>query len=152
MGLFDQIVSGALRGGRGGEDSSPMGGLLGQMLGQTNLGSLGGLLAQLQQGGLGNEVASWLGNGANRAISPDQLRTALGDGQLQQMAQQAGLPVDQLLSMLAQHLPQTVDKMSPNGALQEPEAEDAAPEEAAPEDAGSGGALADQAGLGDIGR
>src|SRR5882757_3911948 len=151
MGLFDQIVSGALRGamGQSGDQSSMMGGLIGQMLGQTNLGSLGGLLAQLQQGGLGNEVASWLGNGANRAISPDQLRSALGDGQLQQMAQQAGLPVDQLLSMLAQHLPQTVDKMSPNGALDESQAEQSGAEESGTE---AGGDLRDQAGLGDIGR
>jgi uncharacterized protein YidB (DUF937 family) len=152
MGLFDQIISGALRGAMGqgdqGDQSSLMGGLLGQMLGQTNLGGLGGLLTQLQQGGLGHEVASWLGNGANRTISPEQLQAALGSERLQQMAQASGLPVDQMLSMLAQHLPQAVDKMSPDGALQEPEAG-----EDSPEDAGSGGgSLADQAGLGDVGR
>ena len=129
-----------------------MGGLLGQMLAQTNLGSLGGLLAQLQQGGLGNEVASWLGNGANRVISPDQLQSALGDERLQQMAQASGLPLDQLLSMLAQHLPQAVDKLSPNGALQEPEESNESPDDAGSDDAAAGGSLADQAGLGDVGR
>ena len=118
MGLFDQIVSGALRGAMGGGQSeSLLPGLLGQLLGQTNLGSIGGLLTQLQQGGLGGEVASWLSNGANRAISPDQLQSALGSDQVRQMAQSAGLPVDQLLAMLAQHLPGTIDRMSPNGAL-----------------------------------
>ena len=142
MGLFDQIISGALRGTMGEGQSAALPGLLGQLLSQTNLGSIGGLLAQLQQGGLGNEVASWLGNGANRAISPDQLQSALGDERLKQMAQASGLPLDQLLSMLSQHLPQTVDRLSPNGALQEPEADGST------EDNGS---LADQAGLGDIG-
>ena len=127
MGLFDQLVSGALRGAMGqgsgqGQADSLLPGLLGQLLGQTNLGGVGGLLSQLQQGGLGGEVASWLGNGANRAISPDQLQSALGDEQLQQMGQASGLPVDQLLAMLSQHLPQTIDRMSPNGALQEPDA------------------------------
>ena len=147
MGLFDQLVSGALRGAMGqgsgqGQGDSLLPGLLGQLLGQTNMGGIGGLLSQLQQGGLGGEVASWLGNGANRAVSPDQLRSALGDGQLQQMAQSAGLPIDQLLSMLAQHLPQTVDRASPNGALDESQF-----------DTGSdGGSLSDQAGLGDVGR
>ena len=157
MGLFDQLVSGALRGamGQGSGQGSGQGGgqggglmdsllpgLLGQLLGQTNLGGIGGLLSQLQQGGLGGEVASWLSNGQNRAVSPDQLRSALDDGQLQQMAQGAGLPVDQLLSMLAQHLPQTVDRASPNGALDESQF-----------GAGSdGGSLADDAGLGDIGK
>lgn len=147
MGLFDQIVSGALHGAMGQGESSLLPGLLGQLLGQTNLGGVGGLLTQLQQGGLGGEVASWLGNGANRAISPDQLRSALGDGHLQQMAQSAGLPADQLLAMLAQHLPGTIDQMSPNGALDENAASSDSQD-----DLQSGGSLADQAGLGDIGR
>ena len=145
MGLFDQLVSGALRGAMGqgsgqGQGDSLLPGLLGQLLGQTNLGGIGGLLSQLQQGGLGNEVASWLSNGQNRPVSPDQLRSALGDEPLQQMGQTAGLPIDQLLSMLAQHLPQTIDRASPNGALDESQF------------GGDGGSLSDQAGLRDIGR
>jgi uncharacterized protein YidB (DUF937 family) len=147
MGLFDEIVSGALKGVMGQAEQSLLPGLLSQLLANTNLGSVGGLLQQLQQGGLGGQVASWLGNGANHAISADQLRAALGNEHLQQMAQAAGLPIDKLLALLSQQLPQTVDKMSPNGTLQEPEqSEDAASDSAA------GGDLADQAGLGDIKR
>jgi uncharacterized protein YidB (DUF937 family) len=147
MGLFDEIVSGALKGVMGQAEQSLLPGLLSQLLANTNLGSVGGLLQQLQQGGLGGQVASWLGDGANHAISPDQLRAALGNEHLQQMAQAAGLPIDKLLAMLSQQLPQTVDKMSPNGTLQEPDqGEDAASDNAA------GGDLADQAGLGDIRR
>jgi uncharacterized protein YidB (DUF937 family) len=147
MGLFDEIVSGALKGVMGQAEQSLLPGLLSQLLANTNLGSVGGLLQQLQQGGLGGQVASWLGNGANHAISADQLRAALGNEHLQQMAQAAGLPIDKLLALLSQQLPQTVDKMSPNGTLQEPnQSEDAASDSAA------GGDLADQAGLGDIKR
>lgn len=154
MGLFDQIVSGALRGAMGQAESSVLPGLLGPLLSQTNLGSLGGLLAQLQQGGLGDQVNSWLGSGANHAISADQLRNALGSEQVQQMARSAGLPVDQLLGMLAQHLPAAVDKMSPNGVLEDDAANGASAEGDGGQDADgqSGGSLADQAGLGDIGR
>jgi len=151
MGLFDQLVSGALRGAMGqgeGQTGSLLPGLLGQLLGQTNLGGIGGLLTQLQQGGLGDQVTSWLGTGANAAISPDQLRNALGGDQAQQMARSAGLPVDQLLAMLAQHLPGTIDKMSPNGALDE----NAASGEQQDDSGQDGGSLADQAGLGDVGR
>ena len=151
MGLFDQIVGGALRGALGNAESQLLPGLLGQLLGQTNLGSMGGLLQQLQQGGLGDQVNSWLSNGRNLPISPDQLRAALGNEHVQQMAQQAGLPVDKLLAMLSQQLPQTVDQMSPNGALNESAAsEDAAAD--AQDDAQPGGSLADQAGLGDVGQ
>ena len=150
MGLFDEIIGGALRGSLGGSQQDQMGGLLGQVLGQTSLGSIGGLLQQLQQGGLGGQVSSWLSNGTNMGISADQLRSALGSGQLQQMAQQAGLPVDQLLAMLAQHLPQTVDRMSPNGVLDD--AAQDAQQDAQDDNAQPSGSLADQAGLGDIGR
>src|SRR3977135_2137811 len=97
MGLFDQIVSGALRGAMGqggGQTDSLLPGLLGQLLGQTNLGNVGGLLSQLQQGGLGDQVSSWLGKNANAAISPDQLQNALGGDQVRQMAQLAGPPGD----------------------------------------------------------
>jgi uncharacterized protein YidB (DUF937 family) len=146
MGLFDEIVSGALKGVMGQAEQSLLPGLLSQLLANTSLGSVGGLLQQLQQGGLGSQVASWLGNGENHAISADQLRSALGNEQLQQMARSAGLPIDKLLAMLSQQLPQTVDKMSPNGTLQEPDPSDAASDNAA------GGNLADQAGLGDVGR
>jgi uncharacterized protein YidB (DUF937 family) len=148
MGLFDQLIGGALRGAMGNAESQLLPGLLGQLLGQTNLGNMGGLLQQLQQGGLGTQVSSWLSNGQNLPISADQLRSALGNEQVQQMAQQAGLPVDKLLAMLSQHLPQTVDQMSPNGALSESDAaSDAADDSAQP-----GGSLADQAGLGDVNR
>jgi uncharacterized protein YidB (DUF937 family) len=146
MGLFDEIVSGALKGVMGQAEQSLLPGLLSQLLANTSLGSVGGLLQQLQQGGLGSQVASWLGNGENHAISADQLRSALGNEQLQQMARSAGLPIDKLLAMLSQQLPQAVDKMSPNGTLQEPDQSDAASDNAA------GGNLADQAGLGDVGR
>jgi uncharacterized protein YidB (DUF937 family) len=150
MGLFDQIIAGAVRGALGEAEQSALPGVLGRLLGQTSLGSLGGLLQQLQQGGLGGQVASWLGNGANLPVSADQLRAALGNEQLQQMARQAGLPVDQLLAMLSQHLPQTVDRMSPHGSLQEPDAE--TDTEANEGGANAGGSLGAQAGLDDVGR
>ena len=43
------------------------------------------------EGGLDRQVASWLGNGANMAVSPEQLRSALGDGRLQQIGDSAGV-------------------------------------------------------------
>jgi len=144
MGLFDSLVSGALKGALGQGESSQLPGLLSQLLAKTDFGSLGGLLAQLQQGGLGSEVSSWLSNGQNLPASPEQLRSVLGTEQLQQLARAAGLPVDSLLSMLALQLPGAVDKMSPNGVLEEGDA---------PEDDTSiqgDTSLQDQAGLGDI--
>lgn len=138
MGLFDSLVSGAVKAALGGLDSNALPGVLSQVLAKTDLGSVGGLLAMLQQGGLDRQVASWLGNGANLPLAPDQLRSALNADSLKQLGAASGLPIDQLLNMLASGLPATIDSMSPNGTLQEP--------------AASSGDLSQQAGLDDIGR
>jgi uncharacterized protein YidB (DUF937 family) len=119
VGLFDGILGEALKGIAGQVEGQALPQILSQVLGKTDLGSVGGLLQQLQQSGLGPQVASWLGNGANLPVTADQLKQALGSPQLQQIAAQLGLPVDQLLGQLAQHLPAAVDHMSPNGTLQE---------------------------------
>jgi uncharacterized protein YidB (DUF937 family) len=118
-GSIGDLLSGALSSLAGPGGASVLPGLLAQVLGRTDLGSVGGLLQQLQNSGLGPQVASWLGSGANLPVSPDQLKQALGDERLRQMASALGLPLDQLLGHLSQHLPAAIDKMSPNGTLEE---------------------------------
>jgi uncharacterized protein YidB (DUF937 family) len=120
-GIFGDLIGGVLKGlaNQQGQAGGGLGGILGQVLGNTNLGSLGGLLDQLQKTGLGPQVSSWLGNGANLPISVDQLRQALGDDTIRQISQTLGIPVDQLLDQLSQHLPAAVDKLSPNGTLEQ---------------------------------
>jgi uncharacterized protein YidB (DUF937 family) len=118
--VFGDLINSVLKGmsGQPGE-ASGLPNVLGQILNNTDLGSVGGLLQQLQKSGLGPQVASWLGNGANLPISVDQLRAALGDERVRQLAASFGIPVDQLLGQLSQHLPATVDTMSPRGTLEE---------------------------------
>jgi uncharacterized protein YidB (DUF937 family) len=116
MGLLDD-VAGTLKGMLGQAEASAMPALISAALAKTDLGDLNGIVAKLQQGGLGDQVASWLGNGQNLPISPEQIRAALGNHQVQQLAAQFGVPVDAALQLLSQHLPQTVDQASPNGSL-----------------------------------
>jgi uncharacterized protein YidB (DUF937 family) len=121
-GIFGDLIGGVLKGLAGQQGQAGgggLGGMLGQVLGNTDMRSLGGLLDQLQKSGLGPQVSSWLGNGANLPVSVDQLRNALGDDTIRQISQTLGLPVDQLLNQLSQHLPATVDKLSPNGTLEQ---------------------------------
>jgi uncharacterized protein YidB (DUF937 family) len=117
MGLLDSLT-GAFGGTLGQVESAAMPALISAVLAKTNLGDLQGLVAQLQQGGLGNQVQSWLGNGANLPVSTDQLRTALGSDQITQLAQHFGVSPDAALKLLAEHLPGAVDKASSNGVLQ----------------------------------
>jgi len=117
MGLFDNI-GGTLKGVLGEVEAEAAPALISAVLAKTDLGGLNGIVAQLQQGGLGTQVQSWLGNGANLPVTADELRAALGNEQVQQIARQLGLPVDGALKLLAQHLPAAVDQASPNGTVE----------------------------------
>jgi len=113
VGLLDKLGSGML----GQIEAAAVPALISAALSKTNLGSLQGLVAQLQQAGLDKQVQSWLGSGANIGITPDQLRAALGNDQVRQIAQHFGIDPDAALKLLAEHLPNTVDQASPNGTL-----------------------------------
>src|SRR5690242_296379 len=108
MGLFDDLGE-ALKGVLGQVEAAAVPALISTALAKTNLGNLNGLANQLQQGGLGSQVQSWLGSGENMPITPDQLRAALGNDQVKQLAAHFGVPIDQALNLLAQHLPVAID-------------------------------------------
>ena len=119
MGLLDSLgLGGALKGALGQVESAALPALINGVLAKTQYHDLNGLVAALQNGGLNTQVQSWLGPGANLPVSEDQLKTVLGNAQVQEFARHLGLPVDQTLAMLAKFLPDIVDKASPNGTLQ----------------------------------
>jgi uncharacterized protein YidB (DUF937 family) len=126
MGLLDDILGQVLapqQTGAGAAHSGIAGALL-NMLGGGNraagtAGGLGGLLSSFEQAGLGNIAQSWVGNGPNQPVSPQQLHTVFGDDQVQTMARQAGMAPQDFLSQLSQHLPHVVDRMTPNGQMPE---------------------------------
>lgn len=117
------ILSGLLGGGgqRGGMGNSGMGGLGGAGGGLGGMGGagggLGGLLSQFENAGLGHVAQSWVGNGPNQSVSPQQLQNVFGEQQVQGMANQAGMQPGDFLSQLSQHLPNAVHGMTPNGQL-----------------------------------
>ena len=117
MGLLDSF-GGALKGALGQVEADAVPALISEVLAKTDVGDLQGLVTKLQQGGLDEQVRSWLGNGANLPITADQLRAALGNEQVQQLARELGLPIDGALKLLAEHLPAVVDQASPNGTIQ----------------------------------
>jgi uncharacterized protein YidB (DUF937 family) len=120
--ILGSILGSALKGltGQGDQPAAASGipDILSQVLGKTDLGSVGGLLQQLEQSGLASQVASWLGNGQNLPVSVDQLRNALGEQNLGQLASQFGVPAEEMLKHLANHLPGAIDQMSAGGSLE----------------------------------
>lgn len=106
---------------------APAGGGLGGMLGGGGLGSLlgglggagalGALVNHFQQKGLGSQVNSWVGDGRNEPVAPDQVAQALGEDNVQELQQRTGMPREALLSELAQQLPEAVHELTPQGRL-----------------------------------
>lgn len=117
MGLLDQL-GGSLKGVLGSVAAAEAPALISALLAKTNLGNLQGLVNELAQGGLGDQVKSWLSNGPNIKVTPEQLRAALSNEQVREIAQHFGVPVDEALKILATHLPGVVDAASPDGKIQ----------------------------------
>jgi uncharacterized protein YidB (DUF937 family) len=131
MGLFDQIL-GAVLSGVGGQaapapmtpDGHPVAGVQGtgtSLLPQLLLaaiaheGGVSGIIQKFQASGMGDAVASWVGTGANQPVSPAAVQQVLDPAVA--MAEKTGLPIQQLMAMVSQHLPQMMDGLTPNGQV-----------------------------------
>ncbi|HEX2634489.1 MAG TPA: YidB family protein [Bradyrhizobium sp.] len=111
-------AGGGMGGGLGDVLKGGLGGLLaGGAAGSVISGGLGDLLKQFQQHGQGDAANSWVSNGPNKQISPDDLGRALGADQLNALSAQSGLSRDELLAGLSRHLPEVVNHLTPDGRL-----------------------------------
>jgi uncharacterized protein YidB (DUF937 family) len=81
------------------------------------LAGLGGLVSRFEQNGQGAAVKSWVGDGPNQPISPNQVSSALGPDIVRALAEKTGLPEQDLGSHLSQILPAVVDKLTPKGRM-----------------------------------
>lgn len=114
MGFLDEV--GSMLGGSGAAGGS--GGIMdvAQHLLSEN-GGLQGVIDKFQQGGLGEHVASWIGNGQNLPISAEQIQQVLGSDQVAAIAGKLGIDPQQAATVVAQHLPDVVSKLTPNGQV-----------------------------------
>lgn len=118
MGLFDSLQnSPAFKNALGQLEGAVLPAVLGEVLGSGGQGGLSAIVAKLEQGGFGDQVKSWIGNGQNLPITAQQLQQVLGSDVVRQLAAKYNIPVDQITEILAQQLPNAVDQASPNGKL-----------------------------------
>lgn len=113
MSLFDTISSLL---GKSSDQTASVPEALVAVLGNQQ-GGLGGLIQKFESAGLGDTIASWVGTGANQSVEPQALHNVLGSDLVQQIAAKTGLPVEQLLPQIAEHLPQLVNHLTPNGEV-----------------------------------
>jgi uncharacterized protein YidB (DUF937 family) len=90
--------------------------ILGDLFGKGN-GNLSDVLSKFSTAGMREQVDSWIRKGKNLPISKEQVEKALGSERLKDLAAKFGLPVGQVSSLLANHLPDQVDRLTPDGEL-----------------------------------
>jgi len=99
-----------------------LGGMLGGLFGGAAAGGalnsgLRNLIGDMEENGQGETARSWVSNGPNQSIPPGDLAQAIGADDIDAVSRQTGVPRDQMLSMLSQHLPDLVNQLTPNGRL-----------------------------------
>ena len=119
--LLGGILGGGGRGGNLG--SSGLGGnpmlrmLLPLVAGMLMNGGLQKILARLQESGQGAKGQSWVSTGPNEPVDAADVKAALDDQELAQIAQKLGVSEDEAAAAVAQVLPDVVDQATPDGAL-----------------------------------
>lgn len=78
---------------------------------------LGEIVGRLKQGGLGDKVDSWLGDGDNADVSGEELKSALGEDKVAEMASTMGVDVSAATEKLKDVLPSLLDQASSGGSL-----------------------------------
>lgn len=119
MGLIGSLLRMFLGRSGGGMLARLLGGpLLGVVLGMLKRqGGLGGLMGKFRGAGLGPKADSWVSTGPNQPLDPDELERALGPEELQQIADQTGMTVEEVREKLAAGLPEVINHVTPKGEV-----------------------------------
>ena len=104
--------------GLGDDQSGNLTSALSDLLGSGDGIDIAGLLSKMQSGGgLASMASSWLGDGANEAMSGGQISELLGSDKVAEFASKLNIDQDTAADGLADALPQMVDKASSAGSL-----------------------------------
>ena len=126
-GGIDDLLGGILGGGSsrgsGGAKAGGvnMGALVGALapvvIGMIKSGGLQRIVQGFQQKGMGAQADSWVSTGGNAQVSGSDMRVGLGDDEVRQFAQEAGIPEDEAADVLAAVVPQVVNNLTPDGRV-----------------------------------
>ncbi len=95
-----------------------MQGVMGLMASDSPIGGLPGLVANFHKAGLGDVIGSWLAQGPNQPVAPQQVEQVLGPDLLGQLAGQARMAPSETSDALSRILPEMIDRLSPGGKAQ----------------------------------
>ncbi|NPA50569.1 MAG: DUF937 domain-containing protein [Epsilonproteobacteria bacterium] len=83
---------------------------LGSIFNSENGFDLSNIVSKLNDSNLGDIISSWIGDGENKAIDPEQVTELLDSEKIEEFAQKLGIDFDSAKKALADALPQVVDK------------------------------------------
>jgi uncharacterized protein YidB (DUF937 family) len=107
---------GGMLGGAGG--GNPLVGmLLPAVTGMLAGGGLSKLMSGMQAAGLEDKAKSWISGGANKSISPDEVKQVVDPSHIAEVAQKAGVSHDEAAALIAKALPEVVNHVTPDGSL-----------------------------------
>lgn len=115
MGLFDSLAKNALGSMLGGSSKQDPAAMLSGLLSEA--GGIEGLMSQFQSAGFGSHFASWVSTGENQPVTEEQMQSAIGPEALQGLASKLGMNTGTVLPLLAQFLPQVIDRLTPQGQI-----------------------------------
>ena len=107
MGMFDGLLGGIV----GAEMATVVNGLI------ERHGGVQGVVNQLRSNGLGPSVNSWINEGPNVPVAPQDIHSAFGDQTMSELAAKSGMSTEELAQKLAQVLPHAVDALTPEGEV-----------------------------------
>jgi uncharacterized protein YidB (DUF937 family) len=124
MSLLDrakQMFSGESRS----EPADPTSGttaIVGQVMDLVNnpeTGGFQGLISRFQSNGLGDLMNAWMSSGGtSRSLTSDEICRVIGRDRVSAMASKLGIQSDEVCTLLAQHLPDVISKLSPKTRLE----------------------------------
>jgi len=82
-----------------------------------NKGGLNSLTEMFGGNGMGDLMESWVGKGENKEAKPEQMEKVLGSDKVKQFAEKSGMDFGSALGLIAQFLPQIIDKLTPEGSI-----------------------------------
>ena len=112
-GILGQLAG--LFGGGQSASATEIASMVGNLV--SSQGGLQGLVSRLEQAGLGEQVQSWIGTGANHPVSGEALGAALPQDYVEGWAARLGVSPDQVLATLSHVLPHAVDQATPAGQI-----------------------------------
>lgn len=118
MGLLDSLLS-VVAVGYGSTHAleHPIGPALDSLL--TRSGGISGLEELFNRHGLGGVFSSWVSMGGNHPVSSMQMHQVLGSSRIHALAHDLGMDPTKAAGFLAEYLPDIVDRLTPNGYIEE---------------------------------